>query len=232
MYTAAYGIGQMVSQPTFGKIYTYFNTKWLFAISFLIFEVGSITCATAPNSVALISGRAIAGVGYAGLYSGTWLIVVDSVPLRRRPFYISIISTMFAVAGVAGPLLGGLFADSRRLTWRFGFWVNLRKYPFQPHPGDANCFSVAIGAFVVTSVLLIFKPETPEYANMPLREKMKKLDLLGAAFLVPAITFIQVALQRGGTLYPWSNPNVWAMFVAFGILISIFIVIQVRKGDL
>jgi MFS family permease len=141
-YHAAYGIGQMVAQPTIGKIYTYFDIKWTYGFSFLIFEVGSILCAAAPNSLALIIGRATAGVGYAGLYSGGMLIIIDSVPLRRRPLYMSLIGTMFAgmlpnhsqmvmltrlVAGVTGPLLGGIFTDTKRLTWRFAFWINLRR---------------------------------------------------------------------------------------------------------
>jgi MFS family permease len=117
----------MVSQPTFGRIYTYFNTKWLFVISLLIFETGSIICATAPTSLALIIGRAAAGAGFAGLYSGTLLVIVDSMPLRQRPLYIGVVTSMFAVSGVAGPLLGGVFTDSKRLTWRFCFWINLRR---------------------------------------------------------------------------------------------------------
>lgn len=131
MYQAAYGIGQMVIQPTMGKIYTYFNVKWLFIFSFIIFEVGSVLCAAAPSSAVLISGRAVAGFGGAGLYSGTWLIIVETVPLRARPLYISVVSSMFAVSGVAGPLLGGVFTDSKRLTWRFAFWINLRKQNIQ-----------------------------------------------------------------------------------------------------
>src|SRR5690349_16084028 len=67
MYHAAYGIGQMVAQPTVGKIYTFFDIKWTYALSFLIFEIGSVLCAAAPNSVTLIVGRATAGIGYAGL---------------------------------------------------------------------------------------------------------------------------------------------------------------------
>ncbi len=119
----------MVAQPTFGRIYTYFNTKWLFVISLLVFESGSIICATSPTSLALIIGRAVAGAGFAGLYSGTLVVIVDSMPLRKRPLYIGVVTSMFAVSGVVGPLLGGLITDSKRLTWRFCFWINLRK-PF------------------------------------------------------------------------------------------------------
>jgi MFS family permease len=117
----------MVAQPTLGKIYTYWNTKYLFLLSFLVFEIGSTLCAAAPNSMTLIIGRAIAGAGYGGLYTGVLLIIVDTVPLQRRPLYMSLVGSMSAVAAVAGPLLGGIFADSEKLKWRFAFWINLRK---------------------------------------------------------------------------------------------------------
>lgn len=86
----------MVAQPTLGKIYTYYNTKYLFLLSFLVFEVGSTVCAAAPNSIALIVGRAIAGAGYGGLYTGVLLIIVDTVPLQKRPLYMSIVGSMSA----------------------------------------------------------------------------------------------------------------------------------------
>lgn len=62
-------------------------------------------CATAPNSHAFILGRALAGLGSAGIQAGTTLILADCVPLRQRPTWNSIIGSMFAVGSVAGPLL-------------------------------------------------------------------------------------------------------------------------------
>jgi MFS family permease len=81
-------------------------------------------CAVAPNSKVLIVGRAIAGSGAAGLFSGGMTIVGFTVPLRRRPIYIAAISSMFGVSSIVGPILGGAFTD--RLTWRWCFWVWIR----------------------------------------------------------------------------------------------------------
>lgn len=66
-YGSSYLLTLMALQPTFGKIYTYFDIKRVFICALLIFESGSIVCATAPNSEAFIVGRAIAGIGSAGL---------------------------------------------------------------------------------------------------------------------------------------------------------------------
>jgi len=69
-----------------------------------IFEIGSLICGVAPNSTALIIGRAIAGVGAAGIFSGAILIVGNTVPLHQRPTYMGLIGGMYGIASVAGPL--------------------------------------------------------------------------------------------------------------------------------
>lgn len=74
-------------QLFFGKLYTYLSVKWVFLAAVSIFELGSLICGIAPNSLVLIMGRAIAGLGCAGLMTGGLLVLAHSVPLARRPFY-------------------------------------------------------------------------------------------------------------------------------------------------
>jgi len=107
-------------QLLFGKIYTYFSIKWVYLTAIGIFELGSLICGVAPTSTALIVGRAIAGLGSAGLFSGALIIVAYAVPLQKRPIYTGIIGAMYGIASVAGPLLGGVFTD--KATWR---WVSI-----------------------------------------------------------------------------------------------------------
>lgn len=127
-YTSAYLLPLMSLQPTFGKIYSFYSVKPIFSIAMLAFEVGSVICATAPSSGAFILGRAISGIGAAALYSGGMVIIMSAVPLSRISVYLATLSSMYAVASLTGPPIGGLFTDSARLTWRFCFWINLREW--------------------------------------------------------------------------------------------------------
>jgi hypothetical protein len=120
-YGSSYLLTTTALQPSFGRIYTYFDVKWTYCIAIGIFEIGSILCAAANSSVMLIVGRAVAGAGASALFSGGMTIVGYSVPMRRRPMFIAAVSSMFGISSVVGPLLGGAFTD--RATWRWCFWV-------------------------------------------------------------------------------------------------------------
>jgi MFS family permease len=117
----------MSLQPTFGKVYTYFPIKTIFLFALLCFEAGSLICALAPSSSIFMLGRVVAGLGAAAVFSGGMILIQLAVPLSRISVYLSILSSMYGVAGLTGPPLGGLFTSSARLTWRFCFYINLRE---------------------------------------------------------------------------------------------------------
>ncbi|KAK2827794.1 hypothetical protein FQN49_007331, partial [Arthroderma sp. PD_2] len=71
----------------FGKFYSLYSPKWVYLTAIVIFEIGSAVCGAAPNSTAFIIGRAVAGLGSAGAFTGTVIIIVHTVPLRKRPAY-------------------------------------------------------------------------------------------------------------------------------------------------
>lgn len=88
-----------------------FDIKWSYMLSMGMFLLGSLVCGVAPNSVALIIGRSIAGFGSAGILTGSFLIVAISVPLRLRPIYTAAVGLMFGVGATVGPLIGGVFTQ-------------------------------------------------------------------------------------------------------------------------
>lgn len=104
-YTA-YLLTTAALQLLFGRFYTFFSIKWVYLIAIFIFEVGSLICAVANNSLTLIIGRAVAGVGSAGIFSGALTILAYSVPLSKRPIYTGAIGSMYGLASISGPLMG------------------------------------------------------------------------------------------------------------------------------
>lgn len=92
----------------FGKLYTEFKVIWVFLTALGHFELGSLISAVAPNSIVLIVGRAISGVGCAGILSGAFLIVTQSFPVHKRPIYTGAIGGIAGISQLIAPTLGGL----------------------------------------------------------------------------------------------------------------------------
>ncbi|KAF7985870.1 hypothetical protein HWV62_43734 [Athelia sp. TMB] len=211
-YGSSYLLTTTSLQPLFGKIYVNFNVKYTYLFALILFEIGSVICAAAVNSPMLIVGRAVAGAGASALFSGGMNIIGFSVPLRRRPIFVAFLSSMFGIASVVGPLLGGALTD--KVSWRWCFYINL---PF--------------GAVAFVAVLAFFKPPKRKVSTLTLGAKIRELDILGALFLICAIVCLLLALQWGGTTYAWSDSKVYGLFIGFGLIIACFIFTQFKLQD-
>ena len=104
-------------QTTWGKAFKYFPLKITFLLSIFIFELGSLICGVAPTSTAFIVGRAIAGVGAAGIGTGAYIIIAFAAEPKQRPTFMGLLGTSYGIASVVGPVVGGAFAD--KVTWRW-----------------------------------------------------------------------------------------------------------------
>jgi Fungal trichothecene efflux pump (TRI12) len=78
--------------------------------------------------------------------------------------------------------------------------------------------------------LLLPVPHQP-LKSLPLRQKFEEVDFLGAFFLLPAIVCLLLALQWGGTIHAWNSSVIIGLFVGFGVMIIIFVIIQIKRGD-
>lgn len=213
-YGSAYLLTTCAFMLLLGKIYTFVNPKWVYLGSLIVFEVGSAVCGAAPNSTALIIGRAIAGLGNAGLFQGAVVIVVYVVPLHKRPQYMGMIGTVFGIASAVGPLLGGAFTDGP--SWRWCFYINL------------PCGAVV---FVLLTIFLHIPVEMLKRESTTWKEKATRMDPVGTFFFLPCIICLLLALQWGGVTYSWSDARVIVLLVLAGFLFVIFVVVQRWKGD-
>jgi MFS family permease len=212
-YGSAYLLFVSSFQLFFGRLYSISNLKWTFIFSVLLFEIGSLVSAVAPTSIALIAGRAISGLGAAGVFTGALTILAGVVPLSKRALFTGLVSAVFGIASVVGPLLGGAFAD--KVTWRWCFYINL---PIG-------------GATILALSFFLDPPRSTLKQDRTWRDSILRFDPIGTVFFVPCIICLLLALQWGGTTYAWSSSRVIALFVVFAVLLVAFVAVQIWMGD-
>jgi len=168
--------------PLYGKISDVYGRRPTIYAAILIFLAGSLVSALAPNMLVLIIGRAVQGLGGGGLFALSQTVIGDLVPPRERARYAAWISGTWAVASVAGPLLGGTFAE--HLHWSLIFWIN-----------------IPLG---MLAMAIINNP----LKKLPVAAHRHRIDGLGALLLVVATALLLLALNWGGATYAWGSPQV------------------------
>lgn len=178
----------------------------------VLFLVGSTVCGAAPNSPSLIVGRAIAGLGCAGLLVGAFSLVPFLAPPAKRPIMLSLISASRGLATTCGPLIGGALTE--KVSWRWNFYINL--------PLGA-AIQLAFFAFV-------HPPKRDSESFTSCADFVQNLDIFGLTALLPSIVCLLLALQWGGVTYPWSDPRIIVLLVLFAVLAIAFVLIEVWQG--
>lgn len=181
----AYLLTAVVTAPLYGKVADLRGRRPVIFAAVLFFLAGSVVCALADNMFVLIAGRAIQGLGGGGLFTMAMTVIGDLVPPRERGRYTAWISGTWAVASIAGPLLGGYFAED--LHWSLIFWINL-----------------PLGAIALVIMNGPLK-------RLPTPARARRLDLAGAGLLIIATVALLLALNWGGSTYPWTSLPILAL---------------------
>ncbi|KAF7560116.1 hypothetical protein G7046_g4039 [Stylonectria norvegica] len=211
-YGTAYLLTNCAFLLVFGKIYTLMNVKATFLTAVTLFEIGSAICGAAPNSIAFIIGRAVAGLGAGGIQSGVIVIIVYAVPLENRPMYQGLFGAVYGISSVLGPLVGGAFTTN--VTWRWCFYINL-----------------PLGGVVLIFVFFLLKAPNPAMSTSTLRQKLQQLNAEGLVALLPGVVCLCLALQWGGFTYQWHDGRIVALLVVAFVLLIAFVFIQIWRPE-
>ena len=200
----AYLLAATVSTPIYGKLGDMYGRKPVFQAAILIFLAGSMLAGLSQSMDQLIGFRALQGIGAGGLMVGAQAIIGDIVPPRERGRYMGLIGAVFAVASVAGPLLGGFLVDN--LSWRWVFYVNM-----------------PVGVLATAIVALRLR--------LPVARSMHRIDYLGAVLLAGGVGSLVLLTSWGGNLYAWGSSTIVGLGIAGVALLALFIWQERRAGE-
>ncbi len=200
----AYLLFNVATMPLYGKLGDLYGRKRVLIIAIGIFLVGSVLCGAAATMTQLIFFRALQGIGAGGLNSLPMAAVGDLVPARDRARWIGYSGFVFAFASVLGPILGGVFTD--HLSWRWAFFIN-----------------VPLGLLAIA--IIVRKYHVPEHRTR------HRVDYLGAALLVGAVTCVVLVCDWGGSRDPWGSPVIVGLAVAAVALVVAFVAWERRAPE-
>ncbi len=201
----AYVVAAAASTPLWGKLGDRHGRKRVLELSLALFLAASALCGTAQNMTLLVAARVVQGVAAGGLMTLAMAAVGDLVSPRERARYQGYIAATFAVATVAGPLIGGVLVEHS--SWRWVFYVNL-----------------PLGLAALAGLHLRMPAPPVERAERP-------LDAIGAGLLAAATSAFMLACVWGGTRYAWGSPATLSLLAATALLGGALAVRERRAAD-
>jgi EmrB/QacA subfamily drug resistance transporter len=181
----AYLLTSTAVTPVFGKLSDTYGRRALLIPAIAIFILASILCAISQSLPELIVFRGLQGIGGGGLLAMAQAAIADVVSSRERGRYQGYLAGTWAVASIAGPVMGGYVTDD--LSWRWIFWFNLPLGLLAIYLCDR-----ALRLFVVIP-------------------KHSRIDVTGAGLLTGSISALLIMLSWGGTEYSWVSAPVLLM---------------------
>jgi EmrB/QacA subfamily drug resistance transporter len=217
--TTAYMLTSTVSVPIYGKLSDQYGRKGILILGVTLFLAGSALCGLSGEfgALPLVGGgmmqlivcRAIQGLGAGALMTVSFAIMADLYPPRERGRLFGVFGSVFGIATVIGPFIGGFFTDHGSFMllghevagWRWVFYVNL-----------------PLGMVALFMIM---------YRMPVLRHGAGgRIDYLGAMLVVLTAATMLLGLTLGGTSYPWASPQILGMFAVGGVSLAIFLWIE------
>ncbi|KAJ2308720.1 hypothetical protein IWW55_000272 [Coemansia sp. RSA 2706] len=200
----AYMLTTTALQPLYGRLSDTFGRVPTLIVAIAVFMAGSAACGWAHGMGVLIFGRALQGIGGAGLVALVFIIISDVTTEEERPAYLGVLGAVWSIASVIGPVLGGVFSD--KVSWRWAFLINLP----------------VAGAVLIIVVLFLRLPMPRD----SFWQKLKKIDVLGSLVLVGAVVMLLLGLTWAGKTFPWKSARVICLLVFGVVMLGVFMLIE------
>ena len=202
----AYLLATAAAGPIWARSSDIWGRKPMLLAAIALFAVASTLAALSKTMSMMIAARALQGVAGGGVSPLVTITISDLFSVRLRSLYLGALAIVWAVAGSAGPLLGG--ALTQLASWRWCFWINL------PVCG------VSFG--LVLLFLDVHNPRTP------LREGLRAIDWLGTVTILAVTLLVLLGLDFGGATFSWDSPQVISLVAVGGAMIGAFIYTEAR----
>ncbi|KAJ5671166.1 hypothetical protein N7507_000293 [Penicillium longicatenatum] len=211
-YQVAYLLAQSATMLIYGQLYSFYSMKTLYMASFSVFVAGSVLSAVAPTSAVFILGRALSGLGAAGILAGMNIIVARTTSLKQRPVYSAIMGGAECFALAFGPFISGVITHYS--TWRVSFYI-----------------IIPIGVLIIAVVFFSLGHIRQSGNAHNSKGSLKRIDWIGFAINVPMTLCLVLALQWAGITYSWGNWRIILLLVIAALLLAIFLIVEYRAED-
>ncbi|WP_040866356.1 MDR family MFS transporter [Nocardia exalbida] len=199
-----YLLAQAVTVPIYGKLADTVGRKPVILFGIAMFALGSLLCGVATSMLGLIVFRAVQGIGAGAIQPMTMTIAGDLYTLSERAKVQGYLASVWAMSSVAGPLLGGLFAEY--VSWRWIFLINL-----------------PLCALAGWMLVRTFAEAAPR--------RRQSVDYPGAALLAVGAGALILGLLEGGQAWAWSSPVSVAIFAGGVLLLVLFGLVERRARN-
>ena len=199
----AYVVAAAATTPLWGKLGDRLGRKRLLELALVVFLTASALCGLAQSITMLVASRLLQGAAAGGLMALAMAAVGDLVSPRERGRYQGYIAATFAIATVAGPLIGGLLVD--HASWRWVFYVNL-----------------PLGAAALAGLRARLPARRVDRPGAP-------LDAAGALLLAGATSALMLACIWGGGKFAWGSAEIVGLLAA-AVAIGLALVVRERRA--
>ncbi len=222
--TTAYLLSSTVMVPIWGKLGDLYGRKPVLLSGIALFLAGSWLAGLSGEfgrlpilgggMTQLIAFRALQGLGGGALFTTAFAIIAEIYPGRERAKFSGLFGSIFGLASVFGPVVGGFFTDHGTVRlfgyliqgWRWVFYVNV---PF---------------ALAAVTMVLTKMPSLPPSGR-------GKIDVLGAGLMISAFVPLLLAVTWGGRDYPWASAQIIGLFTLAAVSFTGFLLVERAVRD-